>query len=55
MTRPVLLVLSPDAEELAADLRRRYDADYQVVTGEADTGNPVALLIVDERIPDPAR
>ncbi|HEY7271200.1 MAG TPA: FAD-dependent oxidoreductase, partial [Actinoplanes sp.] len=61
MSRPVFLVLSPDGEALAADLRRRYDADYRTVAvpdTEAlsaalrKTTDPVALLIVDERVDD---
>jgi hypothetical protein len=32
MSRPVFLLLSPDGEALAADLRRRYDSDYRTVT-----------------------
>src|SRR4051812_2839074 len=61
MSRPVFLVLSPDGEELAADLRRRYDADYRIVAVPGpdallaafqETADPVALVIVDERTSD---
>jgi thioredoxin reductase (NADPH) len=66
MVRPVFLLLSADAElsgGLAADLRRRFEADYRVVEAAttaaalavltllADAGEPVALIIVDERLP----
>jgi thioredoxin reductase (NADPH) len=61
MSRPVFLVLSPDGEALAADLRRRYDGDYRTVavpdpaalhSALGEFTEPVALLIVDERITD---
>src|SRR5690349_10056611 len=61
MSRPVFLVLSPDGEALAADLRRRYDADYRtetvpdakaLLTTLREITDPVALLIVDERVND---
>jgi thioredoxin reductase (NADPH) len=61
MSRPIFLVLSPDGEALAADLRRRYDTDYRTVTAAdpsallaalRETTDPVALLIVDERVSD---
>ena len=61
MSRPVFLLLSPDAEALAADLRRRYDADYRVETVPdaaallatlRETAERVALLIVDEQVDD---
>jgi thioredoxin reductase (NADPH) len=61
MSRPVFLVLSPDGEALAGDLRRRYDADYRtetvpdpeaLLTALRETTDPVALLIVDERVHD---
>jgi thioredoxin reductase (NADPH) len=66
MVRPVFLLLCADravSAGLSADLRRRYDADYRVVEAAtpaaavtilgvlADAGQPVALLIVDERVP----
>jgi thioredoxin reductase (NADPH) len=62
--RPVFLLLSQDdsvLEELAADLGRRYDADYRTITATgaaaaldelAHTAGPAALLIVDERVPE---
>jgi thioredoxin reductase (NADPH) len=68
MARPVFLLLSSDGHVLAGlatDLRRRFDVDYRVVaeptaqaalavlTLLADAGEPVALVIVDERLPDP--
>ena len=61
MSRPVFLVLSPDGEELAAHLRRRYDTDYRTVTVPGpdrlpaalrEITDPVALMIVDERVRD---
>ncbi|MEV6491941.1 hypothetical protein AB0M20_25495, partial [Actinoplanes sp. NPDC051633] len=51
MSRPAFLVLSPDGDALAEDLRRRYAADYEVL-GEDQKDKDVALLLVDERIPD---
>ena len=53
MARPVFLIIFPDetdGEALAADLRRRYDADYETVVEEPPNAT-IALLIVDERGP----
>ena len=65
MQRPRLVVVCEDGprlEALASDLKRRYEADYQVVSlasasdalamlaGLGQTGAEVALLIVDERL-----
>jgi thioredoxin reductase (NADPH) len=66
--RPVLFLISDDGgvlDRLAADLRRRFDADYRVVGSSAPTAlamladlaarsDEVALLIADERIVEPA-
>ncbi len=67
MIRPVLLAVDDDAEVLSAvgrDLRGRYGRDYKVVKarsgGEAlqvttelkRRGVPVALFVVDERMPE---
>lgn len=67
MSRPVLLAVDDDAEVLNAvgrDLRGRYGRDYQVVKAESAAealqvtqtlkrrGAPVALFIVDERMPE---
>ena len=69
MTRPVLLVVDDDQEVLKAierDLRDRYRKDYRVVRAGAGTdaltaarelkqrGTPVALFLVDQRMPDMA-
>ena len=66
MSRPVLLAVDDDAEVLSAvarDLRARYGRDYQVVKAESGAdalqvtrelkqrGTPVALFVVDERMP----
>src|SRR6188474_1031087 len=67
MTRPVLLVVDDDPEVLKAierDLRERYRRDYRVVRASSATdglqaaqelkrrGSPVALFLVDQRMPD---
>ncbi|MFO7893138.1 MAG: FAD-dependent oxidoreductase [Longimicrobiales bacterium] len=67
MTRPVLLAVDDDAEVLSAvgrDLRSRYGKDYRVVKADSGaqalevtrelkkTGVPVALFVVDERMPE---
>ena len=67
MTRPVLLAVDDDAEVLNAvgrDLRSRYGKDYRVVKAQSGgqalevtqelkrTGAPVALFVVDERMPE---
>ena len=67
MTRPILLAVDDDAEVLSAigrDLRSRYGKDYRVVKAESGgqalevtqelkrTGVPVALFVVDERMPE---
>lgn len=66
MSRPVLLAVDDDAEVLnavARDLRARYGRDYQIVKAESGAdalqvtralkqrGTPVALFVVDERMP----
>jgi thioredoxin reductase (NADPH) len=63
--RPIFLLVTEDGprlEALAVDLKRRYSADYRVVTAAsagaalamlaevADSGAAVALLIADERL-----
>ena len=62
MSRPVFLLVTPEADDLAADLRRRYDADYRTIAApDAEaalaalraTDDSVALLIADERLDDP--
>ena len=67
MSRPVLLAVDDDAEVLNAvgrDLRARYNKDYQVVKAGSGAealqvtqalkqrGAPVALFVVDERMPE---
>ena len=67
MSRPVLLAVDDNAEVLAAvgrDLRSRYGKDYRIVKAQSGgqalevtqelkrTGAPVALFIVDERMPE---
>lgn len=66
MARPVLLTVDDDPSVLRAverDLRRRYSSDYRVMradSGESalqalqqlkERGDPVALLLVDQRMP----
>ena len=66
MAKPVLLAVDDDPEVLRAverDLRRKYGAEYRVLragSGEAalealrglkGRGDPVALLLVDQRMP----
>ena len=66
MARPVLLTVDDDPNVLRAverDLRRRYSAEYRVLradSGESalealrqlkERGDPVALLLVDQRMP----
>ncbi len=66
MAKPVILAVDDDPEVLAAvdrDLRQRYRADYRVLrAGSGDEalatvralkarGTPVALLLVDQRMP----
>ena len=63
--RPIFLLVSEDGprrEALTADLKRRYDADYQVIGAAsagaaltmladfADSGAVVALVFADERL-----
>ena len=63
--RPIFLLVSedgPQREALTADLKRRYDADYQVIGAAsagaaltmladfADSGAVVALVFADERL-----
>jgi thioredoxin reductase (NADPH) len=67
VAKPVILAVDDDPEVLAAverDLKQRYKADYRVVTarsGQQGTevaeelkrrGTPVALFVVDQRMPD---
>ena len=67
MAKPVILAVDDDAEVLAAvdrDLKQRYKADYRVLTARSGTqgaevaaelkrrGTPVALFVVDQRMPD---
>lgn len=67
MIRPVLLAVDDDAEVLSAvgrDLRARFGRDYRVVKAQSgaealqvtrelkERGVPVALFIVDERMPE---
>jgi thioredoxin reductase (NADPH) len=67
MRRPIFLLVSSDAPRLKAlgdDLRRRYEADYQVLAADlaaaalatlgelATAGDEVALIIADEHLPD---
>nr|NIP78938.1 response regulator [Gemmatimonadota bacterium]NIQ53537.1 response regulator [Gemmatimonadota bacterium]NIU73685.1 response regulator [Gammaproteobacteria bacterium]NIX43855.1 response regulator [Gemmatimonadota bacterium]NIY08057.1 response regulator [Gemmatimonadota bacterium] len=67
MTRPVLLAVDDDAEVLNAvgrDLRSRYGKEYRVVKASSGAqalevtrelkqpGAPVALFVVDERMPE---
>lgn len=67
MAKPAILTVDDDAEVLRAverDLRRKYSADYRIL--RADSGraaleivrelqirnNPVALFLVDQRMPE---
>src|SRR5215217_5626966 len=67
MAKPVIITVDDDPDVLRAverDLRRQYSAEYRVMRAEsgtsalellkalADRGDPVALLIVDQRMPE---
>ena len=67
MARPIILTVDDDPAVLNAvdrDLRRNYSRDYRIVKADsgrsaldalrqlAERGEPVALLLVDQRMPD---
>ena len=67
MARPIILTVDDDPAVLNAvdrDLRRHYSRDYRIVKADsgrsaldtlrqlAERGEPVALLLVDQRMPD---
>jgi thioredoxin reductase (NADPH) len=66
MTKPVLLTIDDDADVLSAiarDLRKHYGRDYRILRADSgptaldllrelkDRGDPVALLLSDQRMP----